>query len=169
MPESAKDAALRALYTQIEEICGHFRQLHLEAMGIVESSQMPDATLHLNDVLHTTEQATHTILDSSSAIGGIVDASSAGETDKGRVSEHLSRIYEACSFQDISGQRIKKVLQHLQSLETQLQHLSETAGGYVAGSKATAAPASKDILLNGPALSSQAPSQSDIDDMFKNA
>lgn len=154
--------SMRALYAQIEEICRQFKQIRNEASGIVENSAMPDATLHLNDVLQATEEAATAILDAAIAIGAIVDGPTISKNLKDQINEQLSRIFEAASFQDISGQRIKKVLQHLNELEGQLSRLSENARG----SEAQAPKAPVDPLLNGPALSSQAPSQADIDHLF---
>jgi chemotaxis protein CheZ len=163
MTEKPDAAQLRVLYTQIEEICRQFKDIRHEAAGIVETSQMPDAALHLNDVLKATEEATTVILDAAIAIGALVDSNAMSDEGKKLVADQLSRIYEASSFQDISGQRIKKVLQHLNALEGQLLRLSETASGQAVASK----PA--DPHLHGPALAGSAPSQSDVDDMFKQA
>ena len=163
MGEAKQEAtAMRALYAQIEDICKHFKEIRSEAAGIVATSQMPDATLHLNDVLQATEEATTTILDAATSIGSIISENALAEELSQRINNELGRIYEASSFQDISGQRIKKVLRHLSELEAQLIHLSEAARGQQTAPKT-------DTLLNGPALASAAPSQSDVDDMFKSA
>ncbi len=166
MSEGKQDAeALRALYTQIEDILRQFREIRQEAEGIVENSAMPDAALHLNDVLQHTEEATTTILDAATTIGSL--------TDNAGVAEQISRIYEACTFQDISGQRIKKVLGHINTLESQLARLAESARGSTADASAAKAktPAAQKTgdaaLLNGPALSAAAPSQAEVDAMFK--
>lgn len=167
MTEGKQDAAtLQALYTKIEEILRQFREIREEAEGIVENSAMPDAALHLNDVLQHTEEATTTILDAATTIGSL--------TDNAAVAEQIGRIYEACSFQDISGQRIKKVLGHINTLEMQLSSLAESvrgSSGDAAPKKPKAAAPQKTgdaALMNGPALSAEAPSQADIDAMFKN-
>lgn len=154
-------ATLRALYAQIEEIYGHFKKIRQEAEGIATASQMPDATLHLTDVLESTEKATHNILDAATTIDSVTQASSMAAGDKAKVNAQVLLIYEACSFQDISGQRIKKVLRHLNELEHKLAHLSETARGKAQTKRAD------EHLLNGPALSGEAPSQAEIDALFK--
>lgn len=162
MTKPVQDAAtLKMLYGQIEEICRHFKQIRQEAAGIVENSQMPDAALHLNDVLESTETATNTILDAATQIGSIAGASALDEESKQKLNEQVGMIYEACSFQDISGQRIKKVLRHLSELEEKLMNLSESAKGQQRDTKPV------DPLLNGPALSAVAPSQAEVDALFK--
>jgi chemotaxis regulatin CheY-phosphate phosphatase CheZ len=36
------------------------------------------------------------------------------------VNEKVNAIFEACSFQDVTGQRIRRAIQHLQQVETML-------------------------------------------------
>ncbi len=36
------------------------------------------------------------------------------------VNEKVAAIFEACSFQDVTGQRIRRAIQHLQQVETML-------------------------------------------------
>lgn len=154
----AKD--MRVLYAQIEKLCTHFREIRGEAMAIVSTSPMPDATLHLNDVLQSTEEATTTILEAATSIGEAADGLKGADAAKQKIADEVMRIYEACSFQDISGQRIKKVLRHLNALEEQLLRLSQTARNQ------SSRRAEEDPLLSGPALSGEGPSQADVDSLF---
>lgn len=160
MSKDKKDnAGLQALLVQIEELCGHFRQIREEAAGIADTSHMPDAALHLQDVLQATEEATCTIIDAMNTIGET--ASGLSDTRaKQKITDEVTRVYVACSFQDISGQRIKKVLRHLSALEEQLQRLSQTARREARQAEGG------DSLLNGPALNAEAPSQADVDALF---
>lgn len=152
---------LRMLYAQIEDIYRQFKDIRTEASGIVENSQMPDATSHLNNVLEATEQATHTILDAATTIGTLAETTGVPAEVGQKITAQLVSIYEACSFQDISGQRIKKVLRHIRELEEKLHYLADAARGQSVPVKKT------DSLLNGPALSSEAPDQEQIDAMFR--
>jgi len=116
-------------------------------------SNMPDAALHLNDVLQATEDATQVILDAAAAISGLTP-------DNAAINEQVGRIFEACGFQDINGQRIKKVLKRIEELESQLIRLTDSS--YMA----SAAPPG-DKLMQGPQLSRNAPTQEEVDNMFK--
>lgn len=158
--EPLESIDIRTLYVQIENLCNHFREIRQEAMGIVSTSPMPDATLHLNDVLQATEEATTTILDAASTIGALAEGLKATQEVKDKFNEEVTRIYVACSFQDISGQRIKKVLRHLNDLEEQLLRLSQAARS---GSRPKQ---QDDSLLNGPALAGEGPSQAEVDSLF---
>lgn len=165
------NAGLRELLMQIEELYGHFKEIRAEAAGIVETSNMPDAALHLQDVLQSTEEATSTIID---AVGVIGDASNGLPEEyaaaKEIISDEVTRILVACSFQDISGQRINKVLRHMNTLEEKLANLSRAARKQAKevaeDEEKKKAPGESERLLNGPALATEAPSQADIDALF---
>ena len=79
------------------------------------------------------------------------------------------RIYEACSFQDITGQRITKIITTLKSIETKVAQIIATFGGRNPNQPAAAiAPPQmdEDELLNGPQLPAMAMDQSDIDKLL---
>jgi chemotaxis protein CheZ len=71
------------------------------------------------------------------------------------------RIFEACTFQDLVAQRVKKVVGLIQDIERRLCLMRGALETPVAGN-AAASPGS--VLLNGPALVS--PRQEDIDRLF---
>jgi chemotaxis protein CheZ len=47
------------------------------------------------------------------------------------VSEKVSSIFEACSFQDVTGQRIRRAIQHLQQVEQMLEGMIPGGGALV--------------------------------------
>jgi len=152
---------LQALYAQIEQVYASFRSLRGEAEGILETSDMPDSKSQLGDVLESTETATMAIITHASSISNVVAQSNLSEAARAEIDGHVSAIFESCSFQDITGQRIQKVMGRLHALEEQLQRLSSSAAF-----SATPARAEKDPLKNGPQLTDQAPDQAAIDRMF---
>ena len=82
------------------------------------------------------------------------------------IQEHTVRIFEACNFQDLAGQRIGKVIATLNAVEEQLTAmLARSNGAHVLP---VAAPARGNGLLNGPSLDGDAghATQQDIDAMF---
>lgn len=151
------------LYKQIEEVCDNLKQVHSEAHNVLDKTKVPDATAQLDDVLEHTEKATNIILDSATAIQSIVDEKGMAELSA-KINEHVTKIYEACSFQDITGQRIQKVLQGLYKLELGLTKLIEAAKAY--SDPVNEVQNKAEELVNGPQLSSDAPSQTDIDKLF---
>jgi chemotaxis protein CheZ len=86
------------------------------------------------------------------------------------IQDHVVQIYEACNFQDLTGQRISNVLGIMTTLEDQLadilNHCNVVTGASQSPGKTTFA--STGALLNGPKLDGDAghASQTDIDAMF---
>ncbi len=65
------------------------------------------------------------------------------------------RIFEACAFQDLVAQRVKRVATLIREVEARLQGVAEPVIAKVEAS-----------LTNGPALPQEAPGQDDIDRLF---
>ena len=52
------------------------------------------------------------------------------------VNEKVNAIFEACTFQDVTGQRIRRAIQHLQQVETMLTDILPRAARKPAGAPA---------------------------------
>jgi chemotaxis protein CheZ len=79
----------------------------------------------------------------------------------------VTKIYEACSFQDITGQRITKVVTTLKTIEAKIAQIIDRFGVKRAPADAEPAVAAPGTgLLNGPQLPSNAMDQSDIDKLL---
>ena len=132
----------------------------------LEGARIPRAGKELDAIARQTEEATHTIMEAAEEIMAI-EADDL-ESYRPQVESAILRIFEACSFQDITGQRITKVLKTLQLVEQQIGKL-QTAWGPEFGPAPK--PAERDLpktgqevaLLNGPALAGEAITQDQID------
>ena len=171
MRKEIKSSVPADIYKEIEEIYNGFMELQREAFGILDTNKVPDSSAQLNDVLKSTEEATNIILDSATSISGIAETACSSDEGKTQIAALVNKIYEACTFQDITGQRIKKVLKNLNLLEQRLANLSAIARNNK--SKSVKTESHKDnsknndnSLLNGPQLSAEAPTQEDIDKLF---
>jgi len=125
-------------------------------------SQIPSATDELDAIVSHTAAATNAILESCEALDTL------GASMKGKqadiLAEATTRIYEACSFQDITGQRIGKVVGTLQAIEAKVAHIVEAFGDPSAAPLHNAASTHGEAaLLNGPQLPMTAMDQSEID------
>jgi chemotaxis protein CheZ len=134
----------------------------------INASHIPSATDELDAIVAHTASATDSILEVCEALDGIGEllgkegASPACADASTRLQEATTRIYEACSFQDITGQRITKVVATLKAIETKVSMLVEAFGGRAQGATPVARTPDAD-LLNGPQLPANAMDQSDID------
>src|SRR5262245_56714974 len=86
------------------------------------------------------------------------------------IQEHVVRVYEACNFQDLAGQRIGKVIATLVMVEEQLSAMIENYDGIAGAARSDAVARSQPSgdLLNGPRLDGAGghATQQDIDLMF---
>lgn len=128
--------------------------------------EIPNATDELDAIVLATEKATNSIMEASEGIETAVENIDASAKEE--VINNVTNIYEACSFQDITGQRISKVISTLQYIEEKLFSLmsnfaDETGLNDLQPKKARA---EKDSLLNGPQLPDEAKTQEEIDDLF---
>lgn len=123
--------------------------------------KLPRAGQELDAIVQTTEEATNTIMEAAEQI-------MAANVDSQVVNDAVMRIFEACSFQDITGQRIAKVVKTIEHIEQRLDGLKSAWGPDVGiDEPAPSEPEGADAaLLNGPALDGEGVSQDDVDAMF---
>lgn len=164
----------RNLYTEIKDIGSKIQQVKSELSEALPDGVVPEATKELDAVVKATEDATNRILDSVEKIQGIISTVAIG-AKADEITEEITRIFEACNFQDITGQRIKKVTATLQYIEDAIARMlspfeerENVNYDKVPGLKKPKhiEDMSNDDLMNGPQLAEAAPSQDDIDKLF---
>lgn len=135
--------------------------------------RMSRAAGELGASIDAMEKATDKILKSAEVIDDCAKALAASEKggyERGLtqdIQDHLVGIYEACNFQDLTGQRIGKVIGTLGEVEDRIAALLERGNGQrAARDNPVASPARE--LINGPKLDGDSghASQRDIDAMF---
>lgn len=127
----------------------------------ITASHIPSAADELDAIVAHTAQATNDILDSCEALEAI------GATLEGAQAEALqgavTRIYEASSFQDITGQRIGKVVAALKAIEARVQGAVARIGGAAAEAEPAPELTEGQRLAEGPQLPGGGTSQEEID------
>jgi chemotaxis protein CheZ len=143
-----------------------------------EGPEMARVTNELDAIVGGTESATDAILSNAEEIDQLASTLAPrlkDEQDQQLVQdmqERVIKIFEACNFQDLTGQRITKVVGTLKFIETHIVRMMEIWGGLDAfkGIEAeTIAQRQGDArLLNGPRIAGEGghASQDDIDAMF---
>ena len=140
--------------------------------------EMAKVNGELGAVVGGTEEATQQILEAAEAIDQSASAlMKVNSPDQQKllseeIQERVVSIFEACNFQDLTGQRIKKVMTTMKFIENHITVMMDIWGG-VDAIKAHA-PAivdtreGDDKLLNGPKLDGDVghASQDDIDALF---
>jgi chemotaxis protein CheZ len=129
----------------------------------ITASDIPFATDELDAIIEHTASATHAILESCETLDAVAEQLTGEPATK--LQDATTRIYEACGFQDITGQRITKVVKTLKIIESKVGHLVATFGDSPPEAPTEHAPDEAD-LLNGPQLPAVAMDQSDIDKLL---
>jgi chemotaxis protein CheZ len=140
--------------------------------------EMAKVNGELGAVVGGTEEATQQILEATEAIDNAATAlSRVTSPDQQKllseeIQERVVSIFEACNFQDLTGQRIKKVMNTMKFIEHHITVMMDIWGG-VDAIKAHAPPIVDNRegdakLLNGPKLDGDVghASQDDIDALF---
>jgi chemotaxis protein CheZ len=132
----------------------------------IRNKHIREATDELDAIVAHTEEATGAILDSAEKIEAIAGKL---EVEPGmQIADAVTRIYEACNFQDITGQRIGKIVTALKTIETKIESLVNAFGaGQPGAAVAPRRPASDADLLRGPQLPGNAKTQDEIDALLK--
>jgi chemotaxis protein CheZ len=123
---------------------------------------IPFAADELDAIVQHTAVATNSILESCEMLDEI--ATTVTDEAAAKLQDAVTKIYEACSFQDITGQRITKVVSTLKAIEGKVSRIIETFG--VRSEPIEKHEQAETGLLNGPQLPSNAMDQSDIDKLL---
>ena len=171
----SEDRAL-SVREEVEALARYIARARREIRAIgaeaIADAYIPTASDELGAIAQHLEEATGTILEACEAIESRLDVGSRepGDDTPQAIRAQVTRIFEACNFQDLTGQRIAKIVETLQEIEVRTQALLAITRGHPAGRTARRAnrsampPRTGDAaLLNGPALRGEGVSQSDID------
>lgn len=162
-----------AIYGEVESLARYIQQAKAEIAHLrpdqVKDQYLPDAAEQLDAIVAATAEATHTIMDATEAVEGVMENLD-GE-DSRKLMDATTRIYEACGFQDITGQRITKVVKALKDIEERIDALVAAFGSEIEKVKAEQPEAeakkekkdSDEDLLHGPQLAEDAKSQAEVD------
>jgi chemotaxis protein CheZ len=135
----------------------------------ITDSHIPSATDELDAIVEHTAAATNAILEVCETLDGLAAELTGAPVET--LNGATTRIYEACSFQDITGQRINKVVSTLKTIDRTVAHIIAT---FSCGADVLAAPQAvaeaplndESSLLNGPQLPMAAMGQSEIDKLL---
>jgi chemotaxis protein CheZ len=88
------------------------------------SAATRNSGLELEAVVQATEAAANRIMEAAEAIGDWLRDGKNDPAGVEAVHEKVNAIFEACSFQDVTGQRIRRAIQHLQQVEHMLTDMA---------------------------------------------
>jgi chemotaxis protein CheZ len=158
---------------QLNEAVAHTMRELAALIGDSRERHMARAAGKLGTAIEAMEQATEKILKSAEVIEDSTKALAAAmHTDYERglaqeIQDHVVKIYEACNFQDLSGQRIGNVIETLTMIEDRVEGMLDRHQGRPCDWSDAKRDCSQS-LLNGPRLDGDSGhnSQQDIDILF---
>lgn len=176
------------LYKELEGLARYIHAARCEIAAInpgeIQSQFLPSASDELDAIVEATEKATNQIMDAAEVLEALEAEVSPDAAE--RLAQATTQIYEACTFQDITGQRITKVVRTLKIIEERVDGLvrafdpafdktrtadpaaaaaaSPVAAGMAGAAAGVEPPKPTDEeLLNGPQMVENAMRQDDID------
>jgi chemotaxis protein CheZ len=159
-----------SVHTELKDIVDYIARTRDE-IGALRSNELhrlhfPAARNELAAIVQLTEAATHSIMERAEAIMSAEISDLAAY--KAFVNARLIAVVEACSFQDITGQRIAKVAEMLGQIEERIARFALAtravdAEGLNSESEAAAIVRKNQLMLNGPAAKGDANGQHDVD------
>ena len=160
------------LYAEIRSLADSIQRVRSEIASLrpqdISDDFIPTATDELDAVVGATEAATNAIMDNAEAIQNLSSEMSDEAAEK--VEAAVTEIFTACGFQDITGQRITKVVSALKEIEKKISALLSAFDPRISDDEAAHArehdPTDEKHLLNGPQLPTNARNQEDIDRIF---
>lgn len=112
-----------------------------EALGAIsykgDGTTAANAGVELDAVVDMTENAANTILDAAGRITSTVSKADNWTSEESRklaleaINADTEEIFMACSFQDVTGQRIRKTLENIKTIEDRLASAMDKLGIHV--------------------------------------
>ncbi len=176
MPEMV-DEKLRL---EILNLLNYVQRLRQEIAGMSKRDDDQTAFEGMSDqldaIVGATEKATNTILQAAEAMSEAAeelrgaDDAAAREKLCDRIAGETMEIMQACAFQDITGQRVTKIVSSLRFVEERVGVMADIWGRDEIEELAASMPSEEktgdEVLLHGPQLPDEAISQDEIDKLF---
>jgi len=166
------------LLDEIADLCDLIQHISQDIVSVKDDQQTVHTTKkELHAIVEATSSATHSILNDAEQIEHLLSKASISTEVRESILHHITHIYESCTFQDITGQRVKKVMMALITIEERLDHVvnllkSKSKLKHVIHADESTITKPKPHpdaqLMNGPSLPECANNQETIDDLFAN-
>lgn len=167
------DDDLNKVASELRDLLGYISAAKSELVGMQPKSlsnrDIPDANDQLDAIVRSTEEAAGTIMDAAETVGAISEV--VDDEIAMQLATVSTNLFQASSFQDLTGQRITKVTRTLAHLEERLNALADAIGDeYVRPSDEEELERDDEgvvtddsALLHGPQLEGEGNSQAEID------
>lgn len=162
----------RSMHQELREILQAIEGLRTELSRVdandIFAKRIPEMGRELGAIVKATEVATNTIMNVAEQV--LAADKSDPQKYAAEVEQHMMAVFEACSFQDLTGQRVTKIIHTMEVIEERIEVLCKMIeNNNLAPTTSAPSPREKlnrEKLVSGPAHEGEGVSQSDIDAMF---
>lgn len=164
---------LQALFTYIQRVRREIAALNHSGDGDDKFATMGK---QLDGIVEATMDASHTIMDAVESNNDAVKKlqETARKRDQiallNRITDNNNAIFEACAFQDLTGQRVSKIIKSVSYVEERIGALREIWGEHELSKveiDPEEEPSADEKLMHGPQNKAEAISQAEIDRLFE--
>lgn len=162
----------KAMYRELRDMLESIEALRGDLSKVdpddIFSRRIPEMGRELGAIVSATEVATNSIMNIAE------DVLAADKSDPAAysalVEQHMMAIFEACTFQDLTGQRVTRVIQTIEVIEERIEVLCRMIESNqitpTASKVSDTEKRNKARLVKGPANQGEGISQDTIDTMF---
>jgi chemotaxis protein CheZ len=113
-----------------DNLSGQLGKLHEQVtrMLAAPADASRNSGIELEAVVQTTEAAANQIMEAAESISDSIRTAVPDREIMTAINRKIDAIFEACSFQDISGQRIRRAIEHLQHVDSALAEMIAPPG-----------------------------------------
>ncbi len=103
-------------------LSGQMARIHEQIARVVAapSREARNSGVELEAIVQVTETAANRIMEAAEAIDDWVRQGRRDADGMASVTERIGAIFEACSFQDLTSQRVRRAIEHLEKVEAML-------------------------------------------------
>ncbi|MFD1332297.1 protein phosphatase CheZ [Methylopila musalis] len=161
------------IYRELREIADYIGRMRTEITalepGDLKANRLPKAGEDLWAIVGATEDATNQIMECAEDI--LSAANRDDDTLREVANAKVMDIFQACSFQDITGQRIARVIETLQHIEQRVGRFAAAVqpNGDLPDISAldTREARARELLLHGPQSADTAIRQDEVDALLR--
>lgn len=179
-PRRTVNPEIATISTELNDMSHRIRQMKAEVGAIkhplATTDRIKTATSELGTIVDDMEVATDRILGGAEQVEATLAQMlvfSGGSNEIAKLNDEavgqLTRMMEACSFQDVSGQRVSKVVRLFDDIETHITSIIDVLGPEAFADipvKDNDGPAPEGVTLHGPQSAGGGISQDEIDALF---
>jgi chemotaxis protein CheZ len=105
-------------------------KLHEQVAQMIAAPSVttPNSGIELETVVQTTEAAANQIMEAAEAISDCLRTALPDRQMMATINALITAIFEACAFQDLTGQRLRRAIEHLRHVESALSGMKAGAG-----------------------------------------